>query len=134
MAAAFAVLADQGSKALAGRLLADGSWRLAYRGSGFNWTLNPRGGLVVIPLRWAIVVWVAALVGAGLVGAHAPPLLGVVGAIGLGLSLGGASGNLVDRVLRGAIADFLKVRGWPTFNLADVAMVAGTVLLVGRLA
>jgi len=134
VAAAFAVLADQGSKALVRRLLVDKPAGLVRWGSGFNWTLNPRGGVVVIPLRWAIIVWIAVLVGAGLTGAHASRSLGILGAIGLGLSFGGATSNLADRVLRGAIVDFIAVRDWLTFNLADVAMAAGTVLLVGRLA
>lgn len=62
-------------------------------------------------------------------------------AIALGLVLGGASGNLTDRLLnspgpfRGAVVDFLSVldpygRIWPIFNLADSAVVCGGVLAV----
>lgn len=71
---------------------------------------------------------------------------------GLGLILGGAVGNLVDRVLRGEVVDFLDVYAsgprlaarlvawfgtahWPTFNLADSAIVVGAgLLLLGLLA
>lgn len=60
-------------------------------------------------------------------------------AISLGLVLGGALGNLVDRIfrdpgfLRGGVVDFLSVFGpngsvWPAFNLADSAIVCGGVL------
>jgi signal peptidase II len=45
----------------------------------------------------------------------------------LGLMLGGAAGNLVDRLrYDGAVLDFLDMPWWPAFNLADVFIVAGT--------
>ncbi len=57
-------------------------------------------------------------------------------AIGLGLILGGAMGNLVDRFfrspgpLRGHVVDFLSVGWWPVFNVADPSVVGGAILLV----
>ncbi|MCB9732145.1 MAG: signal peptidase II [Deltaproteobacteria bacterium] len=42
----------------------------------------------------------------------------------------GAVGNLVDRLIRGYVVDFLHLHGWPVFNVADIAIVAGVVLLV----
>jgi signal peptidase II len=47
-----------------------------------------------------------------------------------GLLLGGALGNVLDRVRLGAVTDFLKVPHWPAFNVADVAITAGVVVLV----
>ena len=47
-----------------------------------------------------------------------------------GLLLGGALGNILDRVRDGAVTDFLKVPHWPAFNLADAAITAGVVVLV----
>jgi len=47
-----------------------------------------------------------------------------------GLLVGGALGNLADRARDGAVIDFIELPLWPTFNLADVAIVAGVVLLV----
>lgn len=54
---------------------------------------------------------------------------------GLGLALGGAVGNFVDRVRLGKVVDFLALEfwplhNWPVFNLADSAIVAGTTLLI----
>ena len=49
--------------------------------------------------------------------------------VALGLQLGGAVGNLVDRVCLGYVTDFLDFRVWPVFNLADSAIVVGTTLL-----
>lgn len=54
--------------------------------------------------------------------------------VGLGLLIGGALGNIVDRVRFGAVTDFLDfhVAGyhWPAFNFADVAVVFGVVILL----
>ncbi|MDD5762648.1 MAG: signal peptidase II [bacterium] len=54
--------------------------------------------------------------------------------VGLGLILGGAIGNLIDRARLGYVVDFLDLywRGyhWPTFNVADVGITVGVALLV----
>jgi signal peptidase II len=47
-----------------------------------------------------------------------------------GLLLGGALGNIVDRVREGAVVDFLKLPHWPAFNVADAAITVGVVTLV----
>jgi signal peptidase II len=52
-----------------------------------------------------------------------------------GLLVGGALANLADRVREDAVIDFIDLPAWPTFNLADVAIVAGVaslILLTGR--
>lgn len=55
--------------------------------------------------------------------------------IALGLQMGGALGNLVDRLTRGAVVDFIDLNfwplhHWPIFNLADASIVTGVVLLL----
>ena len=55
-------------------------------------------------------------------------------AAGLVVALGGATSNLLDRVNRGAVIDFIALGWWPAFNLADVAIVAGVVVAVGAVA
>jgi signal peptidase II len=47
-----------------------------------------------------------------------------------GLLVGGALGNIVDRIRGGAVTDFLKLPAWPAFNVADVAITAGVLALV----
>ena len=47
-----------------------------------------------------------------------------------GLLVGGALGNLADRVRDEAVTDFIDFPAWPTFNFADVAIVTGVLLLV----
>ncbi len=56
--------------------------------------------------------------------------------IAIGLLLGGIVGNLIDRVLRGYVVDFLDVLipvinyPWPTFNVADIGIVCGVTLYI----
>lgn len=47
-----------------------------------------------------------------------------------GLLLGGALGNIVDRLRDGAVTDFIKVPLWPAFNTADVAITTGVLALL----
>ncbi len=50
--------------------------------------------------------------------------------IALGLMLGGASGNLIDRLVSGRVTDFIDFRVWPIFNIADSAIDIGVALLI----
>lgn len=47
----------------------------------------------------------------------------------LGLQLGGAAGNLVDRLTMGRVTDFIQIGIWPVFNLADSSIVIGLIML-----
>lgn len=49
--------------------------------------------------------------------------------VSLGLQLGGAVGNLLDRVRLGRVVDFIDFKIWPVFNLADTAIVVGVGIL-----
>ena len=51
--------------------------------------------------------------------------------LGIGLQLGGAFGNLIDRLRNGAVVDFIDVGPWPIFNLADSSIVIGIAIVVG---
>ena len=51
----------------------------------------------------------------------------------LGLQLGGATGNLADRLTLGGVTDFIDVGPWPIFNLADSSIVVGIILLAWML-
>ena len=57
-----------------------------------------------------------------------------VNAYALGLMIGGATGNIVDRIYYGAVADFLDTYigtyHWPAFNVADSAICVGVILLI----
>jgi len=128
---AAAVLAlDQGTKAWAGRTLPVGGSR-SYLGGLVRLTLvhNPGGAFGLFPEHSGAFIAVSAVVVAALA---ALLLLGrwrPLGRVGSALLLGGAAGNLVDRVQWGYVLDFLQVPGLPVFNAADVAIVVGAGLL-----
>lgn len=86
-------------------------------------------GLTVVLTALALVVVVVIL-------RMATRLRSVWWAVALGLVLGGALGNLVDRLFRapgpgrGPVVDFLELPNWPVFNVADSAIVCAAVLMV----
>ena len=47
-----------------------------------------------------------------------------------GLLLGGAIGNLIDRLMHGSVTDFIKLPYWPAFNVADMAITFGVIALL----
>lgn len=88
------------------------------------------GGAAVPFLAVAALVLVVVMASSGQT--TRDPLL----AVATGLVLGGAVGNLADRLfrgrgwLRGAVVDFIDFRVWPVFNVADAAITCGCLLLV----
>lgn len=75
-----------------------------------------------------ILITVAALGAVGYLFARAPTRPGMW--IATGLLAGGAIGNLVDRVRADEVTDFVDLGSWPPFNLADMAITGGVLLLV----
>jgi signal peptidase II len=47
-----------------------------------------------------------------------------------GLLIGGAVGNLLDRLLNGSVTDFIKLPDWPAFNVADISITVGVIVLI----
>jgi signal peptidase II len=47
-----------------------------------------------------------------------------------GMLLGGSIGNIIDRIRDGAVTDFVKLPAWPAFNVADVAITFGVLVLL----
>lgn len=76
---------------------------------------------------WVILLSAVALVALGAFVAAAPP--GWPASFSGGLILGGALGNLVERIRYGEVTDFLLLPGWPAFNLSDLAITIGVILL-----
>ncbi|MDK8253568.1 MAG: signal peptidase II [Dialister micraerophilus] len=58
------------------------------------------------------------------------PIKPIYFSIGIGLLLGGAFGNAIDRVRISGVVDFLDLRIWPIFNVADVAICIGVMFIV----
>ena len=74
----------------------------------------------------AVIVFIALI-------AYSRSVPSMARAIALGLVLGGASGNLCDRLFRGnggAVIDFIDPQWWPVFNVADAAISCGAILLI----
>jgi len=104
-----------------------GLFRLTYvtnSGSAFGLFLNQTLFLVL-----------ASFVGIGvlLIFYRTNPINSTMLRLSLGLQLGGAIGNLVDRVRLGYVVDFIDVGTWPVFNLADSAIVVGLIGLLWTL-
>lgn len=122
---------DQGTKAIAVSQLARGERvevlpLLAFehtRNSGIAFGLA--GGVSSLLIGATLVIMVGVLVFVALRDAAAPRIW-----LPAALLIGGALGNLADRVRDGAVTDFIDLPLWPTFNLADVAIVAGVILLL----
>ncbi len=74
-----------------------------------------------------VVLTVAALLFVGVLFARNPTRPGMW--VAVGLLAGGALGNLADRVRAGAVTDYIDALSWPPFNLADVAITLGVVVL-----
>lgn len=80
-----------------------------------------------------VIVAVLVIIGLLLYHRHLPQGQWLIRAA-MGLQLGGALGNLADRLFHGSVIDFIDVsfwplRDWPVFNLADGSIVAGAILL-----
>ncbi|HEY8486634.1 MAG TPA: signal peptidase II [Limnochordales bacterium] len=137
--AALVLAADQLSKAAVQArlavgesvLLAGGWVRLTHlRNSGAAFGLFS-GQQALFVVATGAVVALAVLWSCRAAASPASPGRGV--SAGLGLASGGAVANLADRLRHGAVVDFIDVRLWPVFNVADAAIVVGVALLAWRL-
>ena len=94
------------------------------RGASIVHTTTARATFVTVSVRRAMCLWCGSIGCLALMivlGAQ----LSSLSAVGVGLAVGGAAGNLVDRVARGAVVDFIALGRWTTFNVADAAMTTG---------
>jgi signal peptidase II len=107
-------------------VLGDLLWVDYARNTGIAFSLaRGQGGLVFVfdVVAIAVIVYLARRV------PRREPWLRV----GLGLVLGGAVGNALDRVLAGSVTDFIDFRVFPVFNIADMGITIGAALIAWRL-
>jgi len=124
------VIADQISKAIVraniSRLeeidLVLGIKLIHTRNTGIAFSLFSGGGPLIVIIA---IVALGALLAFFLTHLHRPLVW-----LPTGLFLGGAAGNLIDRVRLGAVTDFVKIPHWPAFNVADICITFGVLTLV----
>jgi signal peptidase II len=133
--AAIAYVLDRVSKILAEHLLQDHPPAELIPGVlQLRFSTNPGGAFGLFgEASWLFVLISVVVVGVAVVASRNLP--GSLTAVGLGLLLGGALGNLTDRLVRGSgfdgqVVDFIDFHVWPVFNLADTAIVIGALILV----
>jgi len=127
--AVVAVAADQGTKALVRSGVEFGSRDgilpgvelVHVRNRGVAFGLFADGGLVLVAIGVASVL---ALLAFFTTHSRRPPVW-----LPTGLLLGGAAGNLIDRLRQGFVTDFIDLPLWPAFNLADVSITVGVLSL-----
>lgn len=96
----------------------------------FTYISNTGAAFGMFPQLGTIFMIIAVLVIVGIIIFHRQlPIHNVWVRISLGLQLGGAMGNLVDRILRGYVVDFVDIGFWPIFNIADISIVVGVSML-----
>jgi signal peptidase II len=129
------VAADQLTKHWAVNELADGDpielfWTLQFNlafNSGMAFSRGAGFGPLIAVIATLVIVWLLST----LRGTNTK-----TGAAGMGLVIGGAAGNLVDRLFRGdgvldgAVVDFIDFQWFPIFNIADIAINVGAALLI----
>jgi signal peptidase II len=124
-AAAAVLAADQATKALVRATIERGD-ELAIlpgidlvntRNRGVAFGLFADGGAVLIAFAVVAILGIVVFLA---VNAGRPHVW-----LPMGLLVGGAAGNLLDRVRHGAVTDFVDLPAWPAFNLADVAITGG---------
>lgn len=128
------LILDQASKKLALGKLTGRPYSSANLRPQLRPVTNRNIGFGLVRGRRALVlVWSVGLFGTFILVEHATKFQTPVVLIGLGAAIGGATGNLLDMVWRGAVVDFIDLRIWPVFNIADVAIVIGAGLALWAL-
>ena len=92
------------------------------RNTGVAFSMFSGGGPLVVIIAF---IALGALVAFFLTHLHKPLVW-----LPTGLLLGGAAGNLIDRIRSGAVTDFIKFPHWPAFNVADISVTLGVLLLL----
>lgn len=130
--AGFVIVCDQLSKFLVRQFLLQGQSLALVKGV-FHITLikNPGASFGIFPNKAPLflIFSIAIIIGIIIYSIVSRPRQR--GAqIALGLALGGATGNLIDRLMFGKITDFLDFKVWPVFNIADTAVVVGLFMIL----
>ncbi len=94
-----------------------------------TYIVNTGGVFGMFPGGSGVITAISILVILAMVVFARRPLRGKYLPVALGFALGGALGNLVDRLRLGGVVDFLDLRVWPIFNVADMGLVMAAGLI-----
>jgi signal peptidase II len=135
--AGFVLVADQITKSLSERFLVafpEQSMPLISDFARLTYVSNRGAAFGILQDRTMFFVVVGVVVvGVILASYRYFPVTSTALNLALGLQLGGATGNLIDRVRFGYVVDFIDIGIWPVFNLADAAIVVGVGILAFHL-
>jgi len=81
---------------------------------------------------WFLLICAIALVAGIVIYQYKQQISGITNVV-LAIIVGGAVGNLLDRCIYGYVIDFFDLGWWPVFNIADIAIVSGGIILAGFL-
>ena len=127
-----AIVADQATKALIRAWLAEGeTWPAGFELIRLSHVENTGAAFGILQGAGPLLI-ASSIVGVAvvLVLLYAAPAGDRLYTAALALVLGGAVGNLIDRVLRGEVTDFIDPTHYPAFNLADSSIVVGVIALI----
>ena len=145
LAAVLVVVADRITKMMILSRLDPGGWTEVLPGFALTHVHNRgiafslfAGGGPLTRILLHLVIFTSVVIIAAMVVRHGHHSR--LGGFAFGLILGGAVGNLIDRVLYGAVIDFIhvfakiggRVWSWPDFNIADASITVGAVLLIAN--
>ena len=145
IAAVLVVVSDRITKTMILATIEPGSWIDVMPGLAFTHIHNRgiafslfAGGGPLTRMLLHLVIFTSVVIIAAMVVRHGHHSR--LGGFAFGLILGGAVGNLIDRVLYGAVIDFIhvfakiggRVWSWPDFNIADASITVGALLLIAN--
>ena len=137
--AAFVIGLDQLTKYWVMVTLPEGQWWSPLSGGGWHvfritHTTNSGAAFGIFPQQGGIFILIAVVVVVAILlyYRHLPQGDWLI-RLSLGLQLGGAIGNLIDRLRFGYVVDFIDVGFWPIFNVADASITIGVIVIAYRL-
>jgi signal peptidase II len=90
--------------------------------------INRSPAIIRLSETWIVTAWIVCVALAFFVLDQEPFVDNPLGAIGIGMALGGVTGNVIDLLWRRGIVDFIALGSWTIFNLADAAIIGGLAL------
>lgn len=129
--AVIAFTADRVSKAVVSRFMTPGESLPVVEGIlHLTYVRNPGAAFGLLTGRTLLLTTITVIMVGGILWwHHRSPERHFLSPLPAGLLVGGALGNLTDRIFHGAVTDFFDLQVWPVFNVADIAIVVGSFLL-----